>query len=418
MSKSKFISLFLILFVFFIDIMGIGLVYPMFSSMLYQDNCQLIAAEASDLWRGFCLGILLAAMPLMQFFSAPILGFLSDQNGRKKVLISSLFIGVFGYFLAVFAVSMENFILLLLSRLVVGISAGNSSVVGAALADMSAPEEKGKNFGLFSMAGGLGFAVGPFIGGYLSNSQFYLLGGYAIPFFLAGLATLLNLTFIALCFDDVYTIAEKKKVDLLSGLKNIQKAFRLKSMRAIFFSVFLGCMGWSFYWEFTPVTWITDYNFDTQMIGNLYAYGAIIYALSAGLLIRPVIRAFSTQNALLSGYLLCGAFIAILLIYIEPIWLWVYLPLQQYGMALFWPSASTLVSDSFGEDVQGEMLGVLHSIDALAFGLSPLLAGPLLGLSSKAPIMIGSLCMFMAGFVLWRGLYLNKKYPQSAHEIM
>lgn len=408
MKKSKSISLLLILFVFFIDIMGIGLVYPMFSSMLYQDDCHLIASDVSEVWRGFCLGGLLAAMPLMQFFSAPILGILSDQKGRRKVLLPSLMIGVLGYFLAVFAVSIENLFLLIISRLAVGISAGTSSVVGAALADMSTPENKGKNFGLFNMAGGLGFAVGPFLGGCLSNIHFFLFEGYAVPFFLAGLATLLNLVFIALCFEDTYAIKERKKMDLLSGLRNIQRAFEMKNMRAIFFSVFVGCMGWSFYWEFTPVTWITEYHFDTQTIGNLFAYGAIIYALSAGLLIRPIIRSFSTQNVLLAGYVLCGTFIGILLIHRESFWLWVYMPLQQYAMALFWPSASTLVSNSVSEDVQGEMLGVLHSVDALAFGLSPLLAGPLLGLSPQTPIIIGSLAMFLASFILWRGLCRHK----------
>lgn len=404
MFKSFNVSLLLILFVVFIDMMGIGLVYPMFSSMLFRENCQMLPPGTSDAWRGTCLGILLAAMPLTQFFSAPILGMLSDQKGRKKVLVPSLAIGILGYFLAVIAVSIENLPLLLLSRIAVGISAGTSSIVGAAIADISSPEEKGKNFGLFNMAAGFGFTVGPFLGGLFSSSKIGIIEGYSVPFFFAAIATLLNLIFVVLCFEETYKISSSSSLNLLSGIRNIKKAFEIKKLRAIFLSVFLGCIGWSFYWEFTPVTWIADYQFDTEMIGKLYAYGAIIYAISAGFLIRPVIKAFSTQTMLLSGYLLCGFFIGIFLVHSNEMWLWIYLPLQQFAMALFWPSASTLVSNSVSEDVQGEMLGVLHSIDALAFGVGPLVAGPLLGWSNKTPIIVGSLAMFAAAIVLWRGL--------------
>src|SRR5947209_3714833 len=147
MASKKTISLFLIALVGFIDWMGIGLVYPMFASMLFQKDCLLLSPDASDTLRGSCLGILLAAMPITQFFSSPILGMLSDQKGRKKILIPCLTIGVLGYLVALFGVLMESFVLLLFSRIAIGISAGTATVVGASLADISSGEEKAKNFG-------------------------------------------------------------------------------------------------------------------------------------------------------------------------------------------------------------------------------------------------------------------------------
>lgn len=398
--QSRKISILLVLLVAFIDLMGIGLVYPMFSSMLFGTDCQMLPADSSHAWRGTCLGVLLATMPLFQFFSAPILGMLSDQKGRRKILIPSLAIGVLGYFLAVFAVSIENLLLLLLSRVAVGISAGTSSVVGAAMADLSKPEEKAKNFGLFSMACGLGFTVGPFLGGMLSTTSLGFIEGYSIPFLIAGIMTLINLVLIAFCFAETYAVKENTDFDIMAGVKNIQKAFKIKTLRTVFLSVFIGCAGWSFYWEFTPVTWIGDYNFDTATIGTLYAYGAIIFAVSSGFLIRPIVNRFSTERVLFSGLIMCGLSIGVFLIHMDPFWLWVYLPFQQYAMALFWPSAATLVSNSVGDEVQGEMIGVLHSVDALAFALSPLVAGPLLGLSTQTPIIIGASAMFLAAFIL------------------
>jgi len=261
MFTKKSISLLLVMLVAFIDLMGIGLVYPMFASMLYQGNCLLLPVDTSETARGACLGILLATMPLTQFFSAPLLGSLSDQKGRRKVLIPSLAVGIVGYVIAIAAVSIENLALLLLSRIAIGISAGTASVVGAALADISTPEEKAKNFGLLNMAGGLGFTIGPFLGGLLSSLSFWHIEGYALPFALAGFVTFLNLILVIIFFDETYAPKSQHRLSLSLAFLNIQKAFQLQKLRAVFGAVFLACVGWSFYWEFTPVTWISIYGF-------------------------------------------------------------------------------------------------------------------------------------------------------------
>jgi MFS transporter, DHA1 family, tetracycline resistance protein len=125
LSCSKKFALFILLFVAFIDWMGIGLVYPMFSSMFFHRDIQLLAPEASDAMRGFWLGILLALMPIAQFFSSPILGTLSDQKGRRPLLKIALLFGVLGYLIAMAAVWIESLLLLLLSRVIIGISAGS-----------------------------------------------------------------------------------------------------------------------------------------------------------------------------------------------------------------------------------------------------------------------------------------------------
>ncbi len=406
MFSKKSVSLILIALIGFIDLVGIGLVYPMFASMLFQQDCLMLPEGTSETVRGTCLGILLAAMPVTQFFSAPILGMLSDQKGRRKVLVPGLIIGCLGYMIAMAAVSMENIYLLLFSRVAVGISAGTAAVVGAALADISSHEEKAKNFGLFNMACGLGFTVGPFLGGVLSEKSFWIIEGYALPFALAGTVILLNLLLIFLFFHESYVPKHKDKISLALGIRNIKKAFHIQGLQAVFLAVFLACVGWSFYWEFTPVTWISAYGFTTTMIGNFYAYGAAVYALSCGFLIRPIVNRFANQYVLCYGLFGCGLAIGMLLLHTNEMWLWLYLPLQQFTIALFWPTAAAFISNSVSEDMQGETLGVLHSVDALAFAISPLIAGPLLGISSSMPIIIGSSAMLLAAAVL--AAYLRK----------
>lgn len=416
MFSQKNISLLLISLVGFIDVLGIGLVYPMFASMLFQHDCLLLPDDASNALRGACLGVLLATMPIAQFFSGPILGTLSDQHGRKKVLIPSLAVGVLGYLIAMVAVSMESLTILILSRIAVGVSAGSAAVVGAALADLSTTEDKAKNFGLLNMAWGLGFTVGPYFGGVLSESSFLFIEGYALPFAMAGAVILMNLLLVFFFFDETYTSKGESKLSLESltlGIRNIRKGFSLPNMQMIFLTVFFGCFGWSFYWEFTPTTWINSYGFSTSTIGFYYAYGAIVYALSCGLLIRPIVSRFSNQHVLCYALLGTGIAIGMLLFHTSQMWLWFYIPLQQFAIALFWPTAAAVVSNSVGEEMQGEILGVLNSVEAIAFGASPLIAGSLLGLSSMMPIVIGGACMLLAALIL--GVHLCKTAKGYIH---
>ena len=119
-SDSKRFSLFILLLTNFLDWMSIGLVYPMFSSMIFDSGTQFFPIGTSEVVRGTWLGILLSAAPLAQFFSSPIVGTLSDQKGRKPLLKNTLLIIIMGYFLCAMGVWAESLLLLFGGRLIVG----------------------------------------------------------------------------------------------------------------------------------------------------------------------------------------------------------------------------------------------------------------------------------------------------------
>nr|MBA3603057.1 MFS transporter [Parachlamydiaceae bacterium] len=205
---------------------------------------------------------------------------------------------------------------------------------------------------------------------------------------------------VAFCFKDSYVPKETTDLSLVQGIVNIRKAFFSKDLRYVFSCVLFACVGWSFYWEFTPVTWILEYGFDSTAIGRCYAYGAIVYALSCGVLIRPIVSRFSNQHVLFYALIGCSISIGMLLVHSDVFWLWVYIPLQQFGIALFWPTAAATVSNASSEDQQGEALGIFHSVESLAFAISPLIAGPLLGLGAAMPIVIGSSTILLGAGIL------------------
>ena len=402
-SSRKNLFLFILLLVAFIDWMGIGLVYPMFSSMLFHNDIHLIGADTTEALRGFWLGILLALMPLSQFFSSPLLGTMSDQKGRKPLLKFCLVIGFFGYLIAVAAVWGESLSLMLLSRVVLGLSAGSAAVVGAALADLSQPEEKAKNFGLLSMTAGIGFTVGPYFGGKLSTLSFFGISGYALPFAFAGVVTLINLLLLLYFYKETHHPKKQAPLSFYQGISNMRKAFRLPGIRVLFIAVFILCFGWSFYWEFIPVTWINLYGMGPEAIGNLFAYAAAFYALSCGCLIGPIVKRVRASAVLFYALILVGLYVLLLLIHPRENFLWGYLPVQQFLIALLFPTAAATVSNYVKEDAQGEMMGILQSVQSGALAVSPLLSGVFVGLNNDMPIIVGGSAFLLAALVLWMG---------------
>lgn len=405
-SYQKKITLLIILIITFIDWTGVGLVYPMFSSMLFEEGFLLPIETTSELQKGIWLGILLAAMPIAQFFSSPIIGALSDQKGRRPPLLLTLILSFVGYCLAFWGASTHNLALLILSRIVIGVGAGNMAVVNAALADISTQEDKIKNYGYLNMAYGLGFTLGPYLGGKFSVIS--SLGGYAAPFVFAAGASLLALAMVKWCFKETHTVSHKSEISLAKGAKNFLKAFRIVELRFLFVCVFLFCFGWSFFWEFIPVHWIKEYKFDSTQIGTLYAYAAGFYALSCGLFIKPIAKMLKPLAMYFFGLIGLGCTISLFLIDSSYFGLWAYIPLQQILLSLLFPTATAMVSMWVKDNAQGEMLGVLSSVMSSAFAFSPLVSGVLVGASHWSPIWAGTLSMLIAAAIFYLGCIRNK----------
>jgi DHA1 family tetracycline resistance protein-like MFS transporter len=128
LSKFNFIT---ILFIGFLDYIGISIVYPVFTGMLFDPTYPLIPHDSSQAYRGALLGLLIGLTPFTQFFSAPLLGAISDLKGRKKTLIYGTIVGFSAYGLAVLGVCTHSLSLLFLYRILMGISSGTVPVAQA-----------------------------------------------------------------------------------------------------------------------------------------------------------------------------------------------------------------------------------------------------------------------------------------------
>lgn len=390
MKKSFYIAL----LVAFVDFMGLGLIYPLFSSMLFHHSFSFVPAHTTAEMRGFWLGILLALMPLAQFFSAPIWGAVSDNKGRKKPLVLSLVFVFAGYSVAALAVFLNSLGLLLASRLIIGLGAGNMSIVQATIADLSTPEEKTKNFALYSMALGVGFTLGPFFGGSLAH------WGPIIPFTFSMSVVALNLILAFFLFQETHLVKKKTPITLISGFVQIKRAFLLKGVKTVLLCSFLHNFGWSYFFEFAPVYLLAQFDFSPQQIGLFFAAGGCYYALSAGLLIRSLL-ALIKPLILFSG----GMFFTALCIFTLPLlpsslWIWPLMFFLCYFVAFVTPTSTTIVSNSADAQAQGESLGVLSSINSAALILSPLISGSLVGIRPSLPMWVGGSLLLISSMIM------------------
>jgi len=189
-------------------------------------------------------------------------------------------------------------------------------------------------------------------------------------------------------------------VGLLTGIKSFKKAFHMKGIRILFGLTFLFVFGWSLFFEFIPVYLIDKFTFQAKDIGNLYGASGLMFAISSGILIRPLINRFSPYKLFRGNIFIVGCIILVLLA-ASNIW-------QIYALAItlnffsagIFPSITTLVSNKAEEGVQGEILGLLSSTYGLALAISPIISGAIAGINSSLPMFLGAICMFSVGFLL------------------
>ncbi len=167
-GKSTNFLLFLIFFTVFLNLLGVTIIIPVLGPlMLDSAESGLLPQSFSFQEEAFILGLLKASYPLMQFMGSPVLGALSDRTGRKPILSYALLGSVVGYVIFAIGILQGNIWMLFGGRIIDGLTGGNIAVVYSAIADISNEQSKTKNFGLVGMAFGLGFIIGPFIGGVL-----------------------------------------------------------------------------------------------------------------------------------------------------------------------------------------------------------------------------------------------------------
>lgn len=396
-----------LLFTVFIDSLGFGIVFPIFSPLIVNNEGGVLPAGSSTALLGLIFGLLVSAYCIGQFLGGPFLGALSDRYGRKKVLIYSMVVAGISFLLASGGIFFKSLTLLFLFRFFGGVSAGSYAVCQSAVADQSTPETKTKNLALVGTAFWVGFVIGPYIGGQLGQ------WGYVTPFFISAVICFINSVVLVFFFHESLQEPIPSKMGLLSSMVQMKNAFLIPKLRGIFTVMFIFCLGWGFFTEFSPVFLVKKHEFSVTQIGNFYAWIGIWIALSQGLFIRPMLKRFRSYQLFPLGLLILAIAIPLLLIFKKSLGLYFVSPAIAFSVALIFPTAATIVSNVGSDRSQGEILGAHNSVQWAAIALPPLFSGSLVALYPTLPLAVGGVSMLSAFLIF---LYILRKKRENPLE--
>ncbi len=391
--------LFAIIFTVFLDLLGFGIVIPVLGPLLLNPANGILDPATTFSQRTIIIGLLTASYAVAQFFSSPILGALSDRHGRKKLLTLCVAGTGLGYVLFAYGIITGQLWLLFVGRIIDGLTGGNISVAMSAIADISDEKSKPKNFGLVGMAFGLGFIIGPFLGGKLSDPSILSWFNFTTPFFAATILTILNVCIIYFNFPETLKVSYARTVSLLTGARNIKKAFTNVNMRSMFMVVFLFTFSFTLFTQFLQIFFIQKFSWSQSQIGDYFAYIGIWIAITQGLITRNLAKKYTPGQVL--SFSLFGLSIAMWATFV-PTQSWLAFVVGAF-IAIFngltGPNSTTIVSGLADEKSQGEILGLSQSVQALAQAVPPLLGGVLAGANINYPIIAASVVMLAAWFI-------------------
>ncbi len=339
------------------DVVALGIVIPVLPKLIQQ------MAGGSTAAALHYVGIFATCWALMQFFASPIVGSLSDRFGRRPVLLISIFGLGFDYMIMALA---PNLGWLFVGRLISGVTAASFSTAGAYIADVSPPEKRAQNFGLIGAAFGVGFVLGPSLGGFLGQIN------PRLPFWAAAGLALVNGLYGLFVLPESLPKERRapfswRKANPVGSLQLLAAHPGLLGLAAVFFLYMLGHQALQ-----NIFVLYTSYRFQwsSAELGLYLGATGVASILVQSLVVKPVVKAVGERGAMLIG-LLCGAggFLIFGLAQTSPVF-WCGLPVFA-GMGLVQPSASALMSRRVPPTEQGRLQGATSGLMSLTGLIGP-----------------------------------------------
>ncbi len=400
----------------FLDLLGLGIVIPIIAPLLLNPTAGLLPMATDNDTRAIVLGLLLAIYPFAQFFGAPILGAWSDRRGRRVVLIVSLLGTAVGYGLFAIGIMTKSLWLLFAARALDGFTGGNLATAQSAIADLSDEKSKARNFGLIGMAFGVGFVIGPYVGGKLADPNILSWFTFATPFWFAAALSIVNVALVWFMFRETMTTMRHTPLSLFTGFRNIGRAFQFPKLRTMFLVAFLFIFGFNFFTQFFQVYLIDKFHLSQSRIGDIFAYVGLWIAIAQGTITRPLARRFRPDQIL--RWSLLGLAVALPMLLVPPsiAWLLLAIPFVAIFNGLTQPNSLAVVSNQADRESQGEIIGINQSIQSLAMTIPPIISGFIVSIDRSLPIIVAGASVGLAWLVFI--MFFHRSHDASTfHEV-
>lgn len=387
----------------FLDLLSFGMFIPdlqLRGGMLARKFLGLDATGGQDDPRvGFMIGAILGGFSLAQLIAAPMLGRLSDRIGRRRILIVTTLLSFLSYVVYAHA---DHYFLVFFARVLAGLAAANLGVAFAYVSDVTEPHERAKSFGALGAALGMGFILGPPIGGYLiarAKDSPVLLG------YVGATLVIVNLLYVIFLLPEPHVNPQKR----LPFFQELGVAFRsptLALLLAMFFAFNLGFANLQSTYFLLLADARSVFHLDSTHAKETGSYilgmVGLVGAVMQGLIVPRVTPKMGEARMLRVGLLL-GA-VALAAVPYAPLWAPTILvvSLMGIGNGLSQPSLNSLVSRNAPKELQGGVFGVTQALGALARLVGPLLSNPLFSQQPAYPYLLGGAIMLFPALAAWR----------------
>jgi DHA1 family tetracycline resistance protein-like MFS transporter len=386
-----------------IDVMGLGIIIPVFPKLIKH----LIHGDLSQASR--YAGWLTLAYAAMQFLFSPLIGNLSDKFGRRPVLLCSLLGFGIDYLFLAFAPTIGW---LFVGRLITGITGASFTTASAYIADISEPEKRAANFGLVGVAFGLGFIIGPVIGG--------ILGKYNVqyPFLAAAGLALLNTVYGFFILPESLSVENRRPLDLkrcnpLGSLMQLSKYKSVIGLAISLFLIYFAAQAVQSVWTFYTMD---KFNWNEAWVGYSLGFVGLMVAIVQGGLIRIILPKLGEERSIWVGLILYSLGLVLFAFATKGWMMFAFLvPYCLGGIA--GPALQGYMSNSVPANEQGELQGGLTSLMSLSSIFGPWLMTTVFYyftnsdapfLFPGAPFAIGSVLMLLSAILALLSFKKNK----------
>ena len=376
--NKRLIPIFIVVFV---DLLGFSIILPLlpYYASKFGASPQLI-------------GYLIASYSICQFIASPFLGDLSDRYGRRPVLLYSQIGSCLGFVLMGFALQLPNPLLwLFVARIVDGLSGGNLTVAQAYISDITKPEERARNFGMIiGVSFGLGFLIGPTLGGFLSRY------GYDVPAYAAAVFSFASIMATLFLLPETQHQHDETRPSGLALYTRVFDYLSIPELRRLLMVFFFMTLPFALYVTMFPLFADHQLNFTAEQTGYFLGFVGFLGIVWQGAVIGPLVKRFGDYRALVIGLIssACGLFY---IVTVNVWWKLVFVALFfSFGHGISRPSLTSIITQTAPPNRRGGVLGAMTSLESFTRIIAPILGGWIIAVHPKWLGWIGGLFFSIA----------------------
>ncbi len=392
--------LYLFTFIATTNFINNSILIPILTPLFLKPEYNFFPSETTFSTRAFLLGLTLASYFIAIFIGSPIAAKICDSAGRKKILMLTTFVTALGNLITALGINYNKFYLIILGRLLAGITGGSSTPIKAIISDISDATNRNKNFSYISLSLNLSNILGPLLGSELAHKELVSWFNFSTPLFFLCLVGLMNLPLILIYIKETLHEKSSLEIDLKSSFTQIKKIFSIKEIKFIMVALLFYTTGHTIFYETFQTYLIKEFNVSSRQIGTLFSYMGCVSLFTLLFIYNPVAKYLHAEKVI-SYALIIYAFSMLLILSLNHFsYIYFSLIITLTACTFIQTLMISCISAAASPSTQGKFHAYHRSVQALGELSGPIFGGILVGSFIWMPLVFSALLMILAWLVV------------------